>query len=54
MWQARVRLAAGEWSNKFSLDAVGSGGALKVKKEGKLHEVSEDQSYICAVIGQEL
>ena len=40
-WQARVRLAAGEWSNKFSLDAAGSGGDLKVKKGGKLHEVSE-------------
>lgn len=36
---ARVRLAAGEWSNKFSLDAAGSGGALKAKKDGKLHEV---------------
>lgn len=36
---ARVRLAAGEWSNKFSLDAAGSGGDLKVKKGGKLHEV---------------
>ncbi|KAL9987728.1 hypothetical protein ACROYT_G002079 [Oculina patagonica] len=36
---ARVRLASGEFSNKFSLDAAGSGGALKVKKDGKLHEV---------------
>lgn len=41
-WQARVRLAAGEWSNKFSLDAAGSGGDLKVKKGGKLHEVTEE------------
>ncbi|CAH3176358.1 unnamed protein product, partial [Porites evermanni] len=36
---ARVRLADGEWSNKFSLDAAGSGGLLKVKKGGKLHEL---------------
>lgn len=34
-------MAAGEWSNKFSLDAAGSGGDLKIKKDGKLHEVSE-------------
>lgn len=39
LWQARVRLVNGEWSNKFSLDAVGSGGLLKVNKDGKLHEV---------------
>ncbi|XP_068741113.1 intermembrane lipid transfer protein VPS13A-like [Montipora capricornis] len=36
---ARVRLATGEWSMKFSLDAAGSGGLIKVNKDGKLHEV---------------
>ena len=34
-------MAAGEWSNKFSLDAAGSGGDLKITKDGKLYEVSE-------------
>ena len=39
IWQAFVRLTESDWSNKFSLDAAGSGGALKITKDGKLYEV---------------
>ena len=42
-------MAAGEWSNKFSLDAAGSGGDLKIKKGGKLHEVSEHFQQVLLV-----
>ncbi|XP_022794312.1 vacuolar protein sorting-associated protein 13A-like [Stylophora pistillata] len=37
--EAFVRLAASDWSNKFSLDTAGSGGALKITKDGKLYEI---------------
>ncbi|XP_066022142.1 intermembrane lipid transfer protein VPS13C isoform X9 [Pocillopora verrucosa] len=36
---AFVRLAESDWSTKFSLDAAGSGGALKITKSGKLYEI---------------
>ena len=42
-------MAAGEWSNKFSLDAAGSGGDLKITKDGKPHEVSEQFQQVLLV-----
>ena len=42
-------MAAGEWSNKFSLDAAGSGGDLKIKKDGNMHEVSEQFQQVLLV-----
>ncbi|EDO29134.1 predicted protein, partial [Nematostella vectensis] len=31
----RVRMSGSEWSGKFSLDTVGSGGSIKIKKDDK-------------------
>jgi hypothetical protein len=37
--QTKVKLAGSDWSNKFSLDTVGSGGSMKIKRHGKEVEV---------------
>ncbi|XP_048586982.1 intermembrane lipid transfer protein VPS13A-like isoform X2 [Nematostella vectensis] len=35
----RVRMSGSEWSGKFSLDTVGSGGSIKIKKDDKDFEI---------------
>ncbi|EDO34505.1 predicted protein [Nematostella vectensis] len=38
-YKTRVRMSGSEWSGKFSLDTVGSGGSIKIKKDDKDFEI---------------